>query len=171
MIVTRRTIASVVLLSAALESAFLVWLATSEYPTPKGVLFQIAETVIPTPAPCCPPKVVLSESERDAIEALRRRGASVTVFWLGGVLVHFPLGQLEREWRRTGTPPFRCGVSIAYSFSPDDTGPPMTDAALEHLKRLPTLTRVNLAGTRVTPSAIALFQQEHPSVIVEARDE
>jgi len=47
----------------------------------------------------------------------------------------------------------------------------MTDADVAQLERLPTLRRVNLAGTKVTSSATATFRQKHPSVIVETGDD
>jgi hypothetical protein len=123
-----------------------------------------------TPGPRVP--VILSPSEMSAIEQLRRRGASITVFaGSGDVLVHFPLGALERRWRKEGQHTPECGMSIEYSFTPDDTGPPMTDRDLRYLEALPRLTRVNVAGTRVTASALAVFRDAHPSVEVEDRDD
>ncbi len=127
---------------------------------------------IATPAPLGPFKpVLLSPGETAAIEQLRRRGASVTIFQgPGEALVHFPLGQLERQWRKDGLPTAECGVSIAYRFTPDAGGPPMTDADLAYLDELPRLTRVNLAGTQVTAKAIQAFRATHPNVTVEEKD-
>jgi hypothetical protein len=85
------------------------------------------------------------------------------------MLVHFPLGALERQWRKQGLPTAECGMSIAHSFTPDDTGPPMTDADLAYLDALPRLTRVNLAGTHVSARAIAAFRQAHANVTVQDR--
>ena len=62
-------------------------------------------------------------------------------------------------------------MSIEYSFTPDDTGPPMTDRDLTYLEALPRLTRVNVAGTRLTASALAAFRNAHPNVVVEDRDD
>jgi hypothetical protein len=62
-------------------------------------------------------------------------------------------------------------MSIEYSFTPDDTGPPMTDRDLKYLEALPRLTRVNVAGTQVTASAVAAFRSAHPTVAVEDRDD
>jgi hypothetical protein len=116
--------------------------------------------------------VTLSLPEQAGIEQLRRRGASVAVFHgPGDTLVHFPLGQREREWRQDGLFTVDCGVSIAYSFTPDATGPPMTDADLAYLDELPRLARVNLAGTQVTAKAIHAFRTTHRGVIVEATDD
>lgn len=132
---------------------------------------QLAPIAMPaTPGPDNP--VLLSPSEKAAIEYLRRRGASVTVFrGSGDVLVHFPLGQLERKWRREGLPTAECGVSIEYRFTPDDTGPPMTDADLRYLDELPRLTRVNVAGTQVTATAIQAFRGRHRTIAVEDKDD
>jgi hypothetical protein len=130
---------------------------------------QVAPVSIP-PAPGPETPIILSPSEKAAIEQLRRRGASVAVFrGSGDTLVHFPLGQLERQWRKQGLPAAQCGVSIAYSFTPDDTGPPMTDADLAYLDALPRLSRVNLAGTSVTPKAIHSFREQHRRIVVEER--
>ena len=132
------------------------------------------QLVLPSPPSTLGPRVpvILSPSEKSAIEQLRRRGASVTVFaGSGDVLVHFPLGALERRWRKEGRYTPECGMSIEYSFTPDDTGPLMTDRDLKYLEALPRLTRVNVAGTRVTASALAAFRDAHPSVAVEDRDD
>jgi hypothetical protein len=120
----------------------------------------------PLPAVPLSPRT-LSTSERSAIEQLRRRGASITVFTYSGVLVHFPLGEMERRWRRDHTEPGHCGMGIEYEFTPDDSGPPMTDADMAYLERIPELRRVNLAGTQVTRRAIAAFRVAHPGVTVE----
>jgi hypothetical protein len=128
---------------------------------------ELALPSLPSPAgPVAP--VVLSPAEDAAIEQLRVRGASITVFAASGeFLVHFPLGALERQWRKEGLPTAECGMSIAHSFTPDDTGPPMTDQDLVYLNALPRLTRVNLAGTRITGQATAAFRQAHANVTVE----
>jgi hypothetical protein len=47
----------------------------------------------------------------------------------------------------------------------------MTDRDLAYLDNLPRLKRVNLAGTRVTPRAIAAFRAPHPNVAVEDKDD
>ena len=127
----------------------------------------------PAPVPATPPpEIVLSRDERTAIEHLRRRGAYIAVFnWDAETLVHFPLGALERQWKQEGRRSFECGMVIAYSFSPDAEGPPMTDRDLAYLDRLPRLKRVNLAGTRVTPQAITAFRAAHPNVTVEDKDD
>ena len=132
------------------------------------------QLLLPSPPSTPGPRVpaILSASERAAIEELRRRGASITVFaGCGDVLVHFPLGALERRWRKEGRYTPECGMSIEYSFTPDDTGPPMTDRDLKYLEALPRLTRLNVAGTRVTASAFAVFRNAHPNVAVEDRDD
>jgi hypothetical protein len=64
-----------------------------------------------------------------------------------------------------------CGISVAHSFTPDDTGPPMTDADLMHLERISHLVRVNLAKTRVTRGAAFAFQRSHPDVVVETSED
>ena len=87
------------------------------------------------------------------------------------MLVHFPFGATERQWKKEGRMPTLCGQGIAYSFSPDVDGPPMTDRDLAYLNGLPRLKRVNLAGTAVTPQAIAAFRPAHPNVTVEDKDD
>jgi hypothetical protein len=132
------------------------------------------EIALPSPPRMAepPPPVVLSRQERVAIEQLRRRGVYVDVSDSAGeMLVHFPLGALERQWKKEGKRPMFCGQGIAYSFSPDVDGPPMTDRDVRYLDRLPRLKRVNLAGTRVTPRAIAAFRASHPDVAVEDKDD
>jgi hypothetical protein len=147
-------------------------LLTTEMPPPWGPLSDLAHLRLPegprSPGPA--PTIVLSPTERVAIEALRLRGASITVFTTGKVLVHFPLGQDEREWRKEGMPMVQCGMGIAHSFSPDASGPPMTDRDLVRLDQLPTLERVNLAGTQVTRAAIARFRETHGNIEVEDHD-
>jgi hypothetical protein len=132
------------------------------------------EVVAPgTPAPPGPyAPVLLSATESLAIEQLRIRGAAITVIaGSGDVVVHFPLGVLERQWRKRGIPNVRCGMGIENYFIPDDTGPPMTDRDLVQLEQLPRLSRVNLAGTMVSVAALAAFRAAHPSVTVEERDD
>lgn len=132
------------------------------------------QLVLPPPPGAAGPRapVPLSTAEKAAIEQLRRRGASITVFaGSGDVSVHFPLGAEERKWRKQGLPTANCGVSIEYSFSPDDSGPPMTDQDLAYLEQLPKLTRVNLGGTRVTGRALRAFREAHPHISVEDRDD
>jgi hypothetical protein len=113
----------------------------------------------------------LSPAERVAIEHVRLRGASIAMFWNGSVLVDFPLGALERKWHREGRLPFQCGYSIAASYTPDDSVLPMTNADLRYLDAIFRLTRVNVAGTSVTPAAAESFRQSHPSVSVETQDD
>ena len=156
--------------------AIACWACIAErakLPQPAQVWGCPPELAVPSPpSPPSPPgpvkPVVLSPGESVAIEQLRRRGASITVFaGSGDVLVHFPLGKLERQWRKEGLLTAECGMSIAHSFTPDDSGPPMTDQDLVYLEALPKLTRVNLAGTRVTHRAIAAFRDGHAGVTVE----
>ena len=122
----------------------------------------------PGPASVAPAEpVVLTAPERAALEELRHRGASITVLHSGDVLVHLPLGALERQWQQDGSATPLCGVSISHSFSPSDSGPPMTDADLVHLEAIRKLARVNLGGTAVTADAVAAFRKAHPAVRVE----
>jgi hypothetical protein len=142
----------------------------TELPQPVQKSGSLPELAVPAPPPLPAPiaPVTLSPAEAAAIEQLRIRGASITVFaGSGDVLVLFPLGALERQWRKEGLPTAECGMSIAHSFTPDDAGPPMTDRDLAYLESLPRLTRVNLGGTRVTAQAIATFREAHPTVTVE----
>jgi hypothetical protein len=174
MIVVRRSgwmMAGVAL--AVVVVTVAVHLGPSELPAPKFVLPDTADMALPAPpATVGPaPAIVLPAAERAAIERLRVRGASITVFESGDVLVHFPLGQLEREWRRKGTAVPGCGMGVAHSFTPDALGPPMTDADVVQLDRVSRLTRVNLPGTRVTAQAIEAFRRSHPAVVVEDTDE
>jgi hypothetical protein len=144
----------------------------TELPEPAQKGPELPEVTVPPPLGLAGPirPVSLPESERAAIEQVRQRGASVIVSsGSGSVLVHFPLGQLERKWRKQGVPLFKCGMSIAYEFTPDDTGPRMRDADLVYLNRMPRLERVNLAGTDVTPGAIQAFRKVHPGVVVEGK--
>src|SRR5271169_6806911 len=113
-----------------------------DLPAPAQTPAAIPELVLPSPPEKALPHlpIALSERETAAIENLRRRGASIAVFTgSGAVLVHFPLGNLERQWRKRGLPTAQCGMAIEYSFSPDDTGPPMTDADLVYLDGIPRL--------------------------------
>ena len=147
--------------------------ASDELPEPVQKTAGLQEpTPPPPPAPLTPsPSIVLTAVERTAIEHLRRRGASITVWSESGeVLVDFPLGALERKLRKEKVPNLRCGMGIEYTFTPDDTGPPMTDGDLVDLEDLPRLTRVNLAGTQVTAAAIAALRKRRPTVQVEDRD-
>jgi hypothetical protein len=166
----RRAVGGIALVAAV---GALWYVGRLELPTPKVTVLDAIDLSVPLPpAPVGPtPVVVLAAAESAAIERLRVRGASITVFESGEVLVHFPLGQLEREWRRAGTMQPTCGMGIAQSFTPDATGPLMTDADLVDLDRLSGLTRVNLAGTRVTARALLAFRRSHPAVVVEERDE
>ena len=158
--------------------AIALWACVAErakLPQPAQAWGCPPEVAVPSPpSPPGPPgpvePVVLSSGEIAAIEQLRLRGASITVFaGSGDVLVHFPLGKLERQWRKEGLMTAECGMFIAHSFTPDDTGPPMTDQDLVYLEALPKLTRVNLADTRVTLKAIAAFREAHATVTVEDR--
>jgi hypothetical protein len=111
-------------------------------------------------------------TEQAAIrEQLRLRGAAVTVFGGGDVLVHFPLGRLETEWRRQGVLNFRCGLGIDEYLIPDDHSLPMTDSDLVYLDRVRRLSRVNFGGTQVTKAAMDAFRQRHRNVSVEETDE
>jgi hypothetical protein len=147
-----------------------------EMPSPRPSRWAASPAELVTPAPPGMPgpqhPVALSAVERSAIEQLRRRGASITVFaGSGEILVHFPLGADERRWRREGRSTPQCGMSIAFEFVPDDSGPAMTDGDLKYLDQLPHLQRVNLGGTKVTASAVASFRGRHPQVVVEERDD
>ena len=129
-----------------------------------------AEVDPPAPPAMAKPAVSikLSPDEMSAIEELRRRGASIAVFvGAGDTLVSFPLGALERQWRRDGMFIPECGYSLQYAFTPHDTGPDMTDADLKHLERLPRLTRVDLGGTHVSGLALSAFRRKHPRTVVE----
>jgi hypothetical protein len=46
----------------------------------------------------------------------------------------------------------------------------MTDTDLVYLDGIPRLTRVNLAGTRVTTTAIEALRKKRPALAVEDRD-
>jgi len=145
------------------------WLA-DELPVPAQSALEPAQPgAPPVLAPLQPAgSLALSGSEVSAIEELRHRGASITVFrGSGDVVVHFPLGDLERQWRRDCLPSWSCGVAVDRDFTPDDTGPPMTDMDLVYLDRISRLVRVNLGGTQVSEEAIASFRQAYPHVLVE----
>jgi hypothetical protein len=168
------TLVRVGVLSALLVSGSSCVPDSLELPRPAQHWGDPPDLVVPsTPAPPAPyVPVVLSAAESAAIERLRIRGAAITVFsGSGDVLVHFPLGALEREWRKKGNSDARCGMGIEHYLIPDDTGPAMTDRDLVYLEQLPRLTRVNLAGTLVSAPAVAAYRAAHPNVIVEDRDD
>jgi hypothetical protein len=111
------------------------------------------------------------EDQRAAREQLRLRGAVVSVFVGGNVLVHFPLGRHEREWRRRGMITFRCGMGIEEYLVPDEQVSPMTDADLVYLDRISRLTRVNLSGTDVSSAALNAFRAGHRRVSIETDED
>jgi hypothetical protein len=122
-----------------------------------------------TPAPPAPfPPVHLTDSEKAAVEQLRRRGAHIDVaHYSEAFTVDFPWGARERRWLKAGEQHAFCGQGIAYSFSPDGDGPPMTDADLVYLEQLPRLRVLRIAGTGVSRKAINAFRAGHPEVEVD----